>query len=65
MANETDILDSIHGQRVLIPDLESLLSDWPEGRSVQEGRLKHDVTDHLKRFVYIAHPTQDIVLTQM
>jgi hypothetical protein len=65
MANETDILDSIHGQRVVIPDLESLLSDWPEGRSIQEARLKHDVTDHITRFVSIAHSPQDITLTPM
>lgn len=67
MATKKGIIDSIRGQKVVIPDLESVFSDWPKGRSIEEAGLRHDVSEHLNRYVYITPSRmryREAVLTQ-
>jgi hypothetical protein len=51
MVARSDIIDSIRGQCVVIPDLESLLSDWPQGKSSEEANVQQDVVDRLHMYV--------------
>ena len=51
MVTKLDIIRSIRGQRIVIPDLERLLSDWPQGRNSEEAKVEQDVVARLQMCV--------------
>lgn len=51
MASRPKTVDSIRRSRVTIPDLETLLRDWPQATSPNEGIVRGDVQQRLERVV--------------
>lgn len=61
MVARSDIIDSIRGQRVVIPDLESLLSDWPQGESTEEGNVQQDNVVRLHTYVIMTNTAHAVL----
>jgi hypothetical protein len=64
MVARTDVIRSIQGQRVVIPDLQSLLSDWPKGQSDEEAKVKRDVGKRLDEYV-VTGPLHDTLIKRL
>jgi hypothetical protein len=45
-----DLLRFMQGQRMVIPDLESLMSHWPQGVNSEMNRLQKDVDCMLEEY---------------
>ncbi|PQE20236.1 Terpenoid synthase protein [Rutstroemia sp. NJR-2017a BBW] len=43
-----NLLESLQGRSVNIPDLQSLFREWPQGVSPELGRLENDINEKLK-----------------
>ena len=65
MVARSDIVDSIRGQVVLIPDIERLFVDWPRGKSSEEANVEKAVVDRLHTYVITTNTSHAVRFRQV
>lgn len=50
-SSRQQLLKSLQGRSLHIPDLQALLDDWPQYVNPEVGRLREDVDERLQRYV--------------